>query len=95
MIKYSIDYTKAADKFLLKHEDVRDKFEEDIKELIIGDNSDRVNVKKIQGKRGDYYRIAIAGYRVVYTVINGKIIVVNVVLAGARGDVYKKMKGLK
>ena len=95
MINYSIDYAKAAEKFLCKHEDVRTQFEEDIEELLIGDNPEKVDVKRIKGKRGVYYRIVIGGYRVVYTVINGRVVVINVILAGSRGDVYKKMKGLK
>lgn len=33
--------------------------------------------------------------RVIYTVINGKVVVIKTILAGARGDVYKKMDGLK
>ena len=31
----------------------------------------------------------------VYTILNGRIIVITTLLAGARGDVYKKMSGLK
>jgi len=31
----------------------------------------------------------------VYTIINGTIVVVSTLLAGSRGDVYKKMSGLK
>ena len=43
----------------------------------------------------DVYRIKLGGYRVVYAIINKKIIVISTILAGARGDVYKKMGGLK
>jgi mRNA interferase RelE/StbE len=32
---------------------------------------------------------------VIYAVINGKIVVISTLLAGARGDIYKKMGGLK
>ena len=60
-----------------------------------GEHPERVDVKRIKGKRNDYYRIRLGGYRVVYAVINGKIIVVTTILAGSRGDVYKKMDGLK
>ena len=94
-LSYEIQYTKAADKFLKLHEDVREEYEADIKELLVGDHPEKVDVKRIRGKRNDYYRIKIGGYRVVYTVINGKIVVVNTMLAGPRGDVYKKMSGLK
>ena len=35
------------------------------------------------------------GCRIVYAIINGKIIVISTLPAEARGDVYKKMSGLK
>ena len=94
-LSYEIQYTKAADKFLKTHEDVRTQYEDAIKELLIGDHPDKIDVKRIKGKRNDYYRIKLGGYRVVYAIINGKIIVISTLLAGSRGDVYKKMSGLK
>lgn len=93
--QYEIQYTKAADKFFKGHEDVREEYESAIKELLVGDHPERIDVKRIKGKRTDYYRIRLGSYRVVYTVINGRIVVICTVLAGARGDVYKKMDGLK
>ena len=92
---YEIQYTKAADKFLKNHEDVRAQYEDAIRELLVGDHPEKVDVKRIKGKRNDYYRIRLGSYRVVYAVINGKIIVINTLLAGPRGDVYKKMTGIK
>lgn len=94
-LSYEIQYTKAADIFLKTHEDVRTQYEDAIKELLIGDHPDKIDVKRIKGKRNDYYRIKLGGYRVVYAIINGKIIVISTLLAGSRGDVYKKMSGLK
>ena len=86
-LSYEIQYTKAADKFLKTHEDVRTQYEDAIKELLIGDHPDKIDVKRIKGKRNDYYRIKLGGYRVVYAIINGKIIVISTLLAGSRGDV--------
>ena len=94
-LSYEIQYTKAADKFLKTHEDVRTQYEDAIRELLIGDHPEKVDVKRIKGKRNDYYRIKLGGYRVVYAIINGKIIVISTLLAGVCGDVYKKMSGLK
>ena len=91
---YEIQYTKAADKFLKIHEDVREQYEDAIKELLVGDHPEMVDVKRIKGKRNDYFRIRLGGYRVVYAIINGKIVVICTLLAGSRGDVYKKMSGL-
>ena len=94
-VSYEIQYTKAADKFLKIHEDIRTQYEDAIKELMVGDHPEKVDVKRIKGKHNDYFRIRLGGYRVVYAVINGKIVVITTLLAGNRGDVYKKTSGLK
>ncbi len=94
-ISYEIQYTKIADKFFQTHEDVREQYKAAIKELLTGDHPEKVDVKRIKGKRNDYYRIRLGGYRVVYAIINGRIVVITTVLAGARGDVYKRMDGLE
>jgi len=92
---YEIHYTKVADKFLKNHEDVRDQYEAAIKELLIGEHPEKIDVKRIKGKRNDYFRIGLGNYRVVYAIINGKIVVISTLLAGPRGDVYKKISGIK
>lgn len=92
---YTIHYSKAADKYLKNHEDIREEYEKAIKELLFGEHHEKVDVKRIKGKRNDYYRIKLGDYRVVYTIINNSIVVIDTLLAGSRGDVYKKMKGLK
>lgn len=92
---YEIQYTKAAERFFQKHEDVRAQFENAVRELLVGEHPESVDLKRIRGRRNDYYRIRFGGYRVVYAIINGKIIVIVTLLAGARGDVYKKMSSLK
>ena len=92
---YEIQYTKAADKFFKVHEDVRTQYEDAIKELLLGTHPETIDVKRIKGKRSVYFRIRLGNYRVVYAVINGKIVVITIILAGPRGDVYKKMDGLK
>lgn len=92
---YEIQYTKAADKFFKDHEDVREEYKTAIKELLVGDHPGTVDVKKIRGKKNDYFRIRLGGWRVIYAVINAKIVVITTILAGARGDIYKKTDGLK
>ena len=93
MIQYVIEYTKAADKFLKNHEPLRVQYENALRELMIGSHPETIDVKRIQGKRSTYYRIRLGNYRVVYTIIHNKIVVVCTLLAGPRGDVYKKMGG--
>ena len=65
--------------------DVREQYEDAIKELLVGDHPEKVDVKRIKGRRNDYYRIKLGGYRVVYAIINGKIIVISTILAGVPG----------
>lgn len=92
---YEIEYTKAADKFFQKNEDIRNLYEEAIRNLITGEHPETVDVRKIKGKRSEYFRIRLGDYRVIYAIINGKIITISTLLAGSRGDVYKKMSGLR
>ena len=95
IISYEIQYTKAADKFLKDHEEIRRQYEDAVRELLLGDHPEKVDVRRIAGKRSDYFRIRIGSCRVIYAVINGKIVVIRTLLAGPRGDVYKKMNGIK
>ena len=83
-IDYEIQYTKAADKFLKTHEDIRTKYEDAIGELLLGDHPEKVDVKRIKGKHNDYFRIRLGGFRVVYAVINWKIVVITTLIAGNR-----------
>ena len=92
---YEIQYTKAADKFFKTHEDVRTEYKEALKEILVGEHPEKVDVKRIKGRKNDYYRIRLGACRVIYTVINGKVVAIKTILTGTRGDVYKKMDGLK
>ena len=94
-LTYEIEYTRAAEKFFRAHENVRDQYEDAIRELLTGEHPEKINVKRIKGKRSEYYRIRLGEWRVIYGIINGKIVVITTLLAGPRGDVYKKMDGLK
>jgi mRNA interferase RelE/StbE len=91
---YEIQYTKAAEKFFRAHEEVREAYRAAIGELLTGDNPESIDVKRIRGKKGEYYRLRLGPWRVVYAIINGKVVVITTLLAGARGDVYRKMDGL-
>jgi mRNA interferase RelE/StbE len=93
-IEYEIQYTKKAEKFFKKHEKVREQYELSIQRLITDDHPEEIDVKKISGKMNEYFRIRLGNYRVIYAVINKRIVVINTLLAGERGDVYKKMTNL-
>ena len=89
-VHFRIEYTKAADKFMENHENIRTAYEKSICRLISGSHSELVDVKRIAGPNADYYRMRTGKYRVIYTIIRGTIVVVRALTAGSRGDVYKK-----
>lgn len=93
--RYEIQYTSAADRFFKKHETVRSQYEDAIRELLLGEHPERVDVKRIRGKRQDCPRVRLANYRVVYADINGRIVVIQTQLADPRGEIYKKMSGFQ
>lgn len=88
LIEISFCYSKTAEKFFNKHEDIRKKFKGNIERLLMGES---IDIKELSGYK-NVYRNRIGKYRVIYTVINGRLTVVNVLAAGSRGDVYKHMK---
>jgi len=92
---YEIAFTKNAEKFFKTHPDVLKLYIKALNSLLFGENPAAVDIKRIKGKNGEYYRIRIGDCRVIYTIINGKIVVVMTLAAGNRGDIYKKLNGLK
>ena len=77
------------------HEDLRELYEEAMKEFYTGEYPERINVKILQGKKGEYFRLRLGKWRILYTTIKDSIFVINTIRAGSRGDIYKKLGGLK
>ncbi|GAA6326305.1 hypothetical protein F350042L8_34030 [Fusobacterium ulcerans] len=82
-------YTKQVFKFFVKHKEVESKFKENIKAALRGDNN--IDIKMLKGMK-DIMRMRIQDYRVIYKVENGDIVIIDVVMAGNRGEIYKKLK---
>ncbi len=91
--EYEIEYTKVADKLFRKHEDIRDEYEGSIRELLVGEHSERVDVKRIRGKRSVYYRIRLGTVRVVYAIINGKVIAMAELAWDRQNTVHNRITG--
>lgn len=89
MVKVKFEYSKQAEKFLSKHEDIKSKFEKAIYSLYTGD---KVDIKRLQGTKEPIYRIRIGSYRIIFKVVDGQIIIINTILAGNRGEIYKQFK---
>ena len=92
---YRIEYEKAAEKFFKKHEDVRQAYINLVWELYCGEHPEKVDVKTLKGKKGTYYRLRLGDWRIIYRIEEDKIIIINTLYAGSRGDIYKKLGGLK
>ena len=73
MFSFEIKYAKAAEIY-----------EQDITKLMLNDHPESADLKRLKGKHAAYYRMRIGDFRVIYTVSNGKIIVVLTVFAGSR-----------
>ena len=93
--KYEVQYEKSAEKFFSKHENIRLQYIQNLSAWLNGINPERIDVKIIKGKRNKYYRMRIGDWRVIFSIINGKIVVINTILVGSRGDIYKKIGGIK
>lgn len=86
--KIIFDYSKQSKKFFSKHNDIKNKFKDNIINIVNGTKSN-VDIKKLAGN-DFYFRMRINKYRVIYMVINQEIVVIKIIKADSRGDVYKK-----
>lgn len=82
-------YTKQVFKFFVKHKEVESKFKENIKAVLKGDSN--IDIKMLKSMK-DIMRMRIQNYRVIYKVENGDIVIIDVVMAGNRGEIYIKLK---
>lgn len=89
MVNVKFEYSSQADKFLSKHKDIKNKFEKTIYSLYAGE---KVDIKKMKGTKKPVYRIRINSYRILFEIVDGKIIIINTILAGNRGEIYKIFK---
>lgn len=80
------NFERNADKFFSKHPDIRVKFINNIKKYFKGDRN--IDIVSLQGHK-DLLRMRIGKYRVIYKIVDGEIIIVSVIDANLRGDVYK------
>ena len=85
-MKYQIVIEKAAEKFILK----QSKQDRDRIILAIYQLPEQGDIKALRGKKSkSMFRLRVGDYRIIYTVDGGKL-VVRVVDAGNRGQIYKR-----
>ena len=95
-IKILVRYEKDAKKFFEKHKSLQKRYETLMEEFFTGEHPERIDVKPIESKQGEYYRMRLGKWRVIFTYDEENMIIfVNAIYAGSRGDIYKKIGGLK
>ena len=87
-MKYTVTILKLAEKFIVKlPKPEKERVLKAIYQLPEGND-----IKELKGKKNKgLYRLRVGDYRIIYSVDNGKLIVY-VVDAGNRGDIYKRYK---
>ncbi len=85
-MKYKVVIEKLAEKFIVKlPKPEKEKVLKAIFQLPEGND-----IKELKGKKNKgLYRLRVGDYRIIYTINNGKLVIC-VVDAGSRGDIYKR-----
>ena len=85
-MKYTIVIEKPAEKFIMRlAQPEKERVLKAIREL-----PHRGDIKRLQGKKSlGMYRLRVGSYRIIYTVDNGQLVIC-VIDAGNRGDIYKR-----
>lgn len=89
MVNVNFKYSKQAEKFFKKHEDIKEKFKKNMYSFFAGN---KIDIKRMQGTIEPVYRVRINDYRILFKIEEGKIIIINTILAGNRGEIYKQFK---
>jgi len=88
MAAYTVEFVKSAEKeFLRLPSKVRDKFTDSLKLLSISPYSELLRIKKLKGVE-NVYRIRVGEYRLIYEIIEDRLIVL-VIKLGHRREVYR------
>ena len=87
-MEIELNLTKSADKFFTKHTQIYDKFIQNLKSFYC-ENNQNIDIKAMKGHK-NLYRMRINDYRVIYSIQNGKMIIISVLMVASRGQVYKK-----
>jgi mRNA interferase RelE/StbE len=85
---YKIDFNKESLKTLSKlNKSIASRIVNAI-ESLRNNPFEHPQTKKMRGYSGDFYRLRVGDYRVIYEIVENRLLIV-VVRIGPRGDVYK------
>ncbi len=90
MKKIIINLSNSANKFFKKHIDIYDQFINNLKS-VYNNNNTNIDIKAMKNYN-NIYRMRIQKYRVIYKIINEEIIIIEVITAGNRGEIYKNFQ---
>lgn len=85
-LKIDFIYRKPAKIFFKKHNDIKEKFKNNIIAKFKGQTN--IDIIKMSGYP-NLFRMKIGSYRIIYKIENNKIILIDVLDADNRGDIYK------
>ena len=84
---YRLETSKAVDKFLDKHSDIRRKVLEKLEILAQNPYDNALDIAKLQSYE-NHYRLRIGKYRLLYEIIDEQILIYAYDI-DSRGDIYK------
>ncbi len=83
------NYSRKAKSFLNRHRDIRDIFEDNIEKYYLKGKTEGIDIKKMSGS-SRWIRMRIDTFCIIYAIVKNKLIVVDVMLAGNRKEIYKQ-----
>lgn len=88
-MKYEVQISKEFDKFLAKHRNLVPKILNALEILAQNPYENTLDIKKIQTK-DKHYRLRLGKYRILYELIENKLLIIYAYRADSRGDIYKE-----
>lgn len=87
-MNYEVRTSKEFEKFLSKHKDLAPKILNILELLAKDPYENTLDIKKIQGK-DKHFRLRLGKYRILYELIENKLLIIYAYKADSRGDIYK------
>ncbi|MCE5172313.1 type II toxin-antitoxin system RelE/ParE family toxin [Paenibacillus profundus] len=85
---FKVDFSSEAKKYLKKLDKPTAKKIISAIEALRDDPYNTTHTKKMKGYEGEFYRLRVGSYRIIYEILNGKLLIL-IVKVGSRGDIYK------
>lgn len=87
-MSYEVQTSKEFDKFLAKHKTLAPKILNALENLAQNPYENTLDIKKLQGK-DHHFRLRLGKYRILYELMENRLLIIYVYRADSRGDTYK------